>query len=62
MKKTVEIKEKILNFLSKNSTYAIFGAVMLTVVIITSIGIFSTPQNGDTPTPSPSHVADAGSA
>ena len=58
MKKTVEIKEKILNFLSKNSTYAIFGAVMLTVVIITSIGIFSTPQNGDTPTPSPTHVAD----
>ncbi|MBE5819019.1 MAG: M23 family metallopeptidase [Clostridiales bacterium] len=57
MKKTVDIKTKILNFLSKNSTYAIFGAVMLVVVIITSIGIFSTPS--DDPTPSPSHIAEA---
>ena len=59
MKKTVDIKTKILNFLSKNSTYAIFGAVMLVVVIITSIGIFSTPPDSGDTIPTPSHVAEA---
>lgn len=45
MKKTDDIKEKILDFMAKNSVYIILGAVIVTVITITAVSLFTTPHD-----------------
>ncbi len=47
MNKTDHIKTKLLDFMTKNSAYLIFGAVMLTVITITAASLTSKPDDDD---------------
>lgn len=45
MKKTDDIKTKIMDFMAKNSVYVILGAVIVTVIAITAISLITTPHD-----------------
>lgn len=45
MKKTDDIKTKILDFMEKNSVYVILGAVIVTVIAITAVSLSKIPHD-----------------
>lgn len=45
MKKTDDIKTKILDFMAKNSVYVILGAVLVTVITITAVSLSAKPND-----------------
>lgn len=45
MKKTDDIKTKIMDFMTKNSVYVILGTVIVTVIAITAVSLLNTPHD-----------------
>ncbi len=58
MKRTDDIKTKILDFMAKNSVYIILGAVLVTVITITAISLKAPHDDVIDARPSPSRSAE----